>query len=66
MTFEDLNLNTPLRNAIEDLGYVQPTPIQAKAFSMVMSGKDVIGGCTNRNGENFCLFAAHFTTIKVF
>lgn len=53
MTFEDLNLNTPLLNAIADLGYVYPTPIQAEAFSMVMSGKDVIGVAQTGTGKTF-------------
>ena len=28
MTFQDLNLNTPLYNALDDLGLTTPTPIQ--------------------------------------
>jgi len=53
VTFEDLNLNTPLRNAISDLGYIYPTPIQAKAYSVVMSGKDVIGVAQTGTGKTF-------------
>lgn len=53
MTFEDLNINTPLLNAIADLGYVYPTPIQAEAFSVVMSGKDVIGVAQTGTGKTF-------------
>ena len=43
MTFNDINLNTPLRNAIEDLGFETPTPIQVEAFPVVASGQDVVG-----------------------
>ncbi|MGZ6555069.1 MAG: DEAD/DEAH box helicase, partial [Bacteroidia bacterium] len=43
MTFEELNLNKPLISSLDDLGYIQPTPIQEKAFPIIMSGKDVIG-----------------------
>ena len=43
MTFNDLNLNTPLYNAIDDLGFSTPTPIQAESFNVVASGKDVVG-----------------------
>jgi len=53
VTFEDLNLNNPLLNAIADLGYVYPTPIQAEAFSVVMSGKDVIGVAQTGTGKTF-------------
>jgi ATP-dependent RNA helicase RhlE len=41
MTFEELNLNKPLLNALTDLGLTEPTPVQEKVFSVVMSGKDV-------------------------
>jgi ATP-dependent RNA helicase RhlE len=53
MTFEDLNLNTPLLNALSDLGYTTPTPIQQKAFSVVMSGRDVVGIAQTGTGKTF-------------
>ncbi len=52
-SFEDFKINNQLRNAIEDLGYVKPTPIQAKAFSVIMSGKDVIGIAQTGTGKTF-------------
>ncbi len=53
MTFTDLNINTPLRNAIEDLGFTQPTTIQANAFPAIMSGKDVVGIAQTGTGKTF-------------
>ena len=53
MTFADLNLSTPLLNALSDFGYVKPTTIQAKAFSVVMSGKDVCGIAQTGTGKTF-------------
>ena len=53
MTFEDLNLNKPLRNALADLGYTTPTAIQEKVFSVVMSGKDVCGIAQTGTGKTF-------------
>lgn len=52
-TFNDLNLNTPLRNALQDLELVHPTPIQEKVFSVVMSGRDVIGIAQTGTGKTF-------------
>lgn len=43
MTFQELNLTTPLRNAIADLGFEKPTPIQEQSFNVIGSGKDVVG-----------------------
>lgn len=53
MTFQDLNLNTPLYNAIEDLGFKSPTPIQAEAFNVVASGKDMVGIAQTGTGKTF-------------
>ncbi|WP_295129053.1 DEAD/DEAH box helicase [uncultured Chitinophaga sp.] len=51
MTFEDLNLNKPLLNALTDLGYTTPTTIQQKVFSVVMSGQDVCGIAQTGTGK---------------
>ncbi|MFP5040860.1 DEAD/DEAH box helicase [Parasediminibacterium sp. JCM 36343] len=53
MTFDDLNLNTPLRNALANLGYAQPTTIQQKAFPVIMSGRDVCGIAQTGTGKTF-------------
>jgi len=53
MTFEDLNLNTPLLNALSDLGLTEPTLIQQKVFSVVMSGRDVVGIAQTGTGKTF-------------
>jgi ATP-dependent RNA helicase RhlE len=50
-SFDDLNLNTPLRNAIDDLGFTHPTPIQDRAFSSMMSGADVVGIAQTGTGK---------------
>lgn len=51
MTFSDLNLSGPLLNALDDLGLAQPTPIQERAFSVIMSGKDVVGVAQTGTGK---------------
>ena len=53
MHFEDLNLNSPLMRAIEDLGYKQPTTIQHRVFPIVMSGRDVCGIAQTGTGKTF-------------
>ena len=53
MTFDDLNLNTPLGNALNDLEYLNPTPIQRLAFPIVMSGRDVVGIAQTGTGKTF-------------
>src|ERR1700744_795590 len=53
MTFEELNLNRPLLNALADLGFEMPTTIQQKAFSVIMSGKDVCGIAQTGTGKTY-------------
>ena len=52
-SFEDLNLNTPLRNALDDLGFSAPTPIQSEAFSVVASGRDMVGIAQTGTGKTY-------------
>jgi ATP-dependent RNA helicase RhlE len=52
-SFDTLNLSAPLRNALTDLGFTQPTPIQEKAFSVIMSGRDVVGLAQTGTGKTF-------------
>ncbi len=50
-TFESLNLQKPLANAIDEMGFERPTPIQLEAFSVILSGKDVVGIAQTGTGK---------------
>ena len=52
-TFKDLNLSKQLINALTDIGFDTPTPIQEKAFPVIMSGKDVVGIAQTGTGKTF-------------
>ncbi|MCF4101311.1 DEAD/DEAH box helicase [Gillisia sp. M10.2A] len=64
MTFQDLNLNTPLLNALEDLQFQTPTPIQEQAFSAIMSGKDVVGIAQTGTGKTFAYMLPILRMLK--
>lgn len=53
MTFDEFNLNAPLRNALEELGYVYPTPIQQSTFPVALAGKDIVGVAQTGTGKTF-------------
>lgn len=53
MSFDGLNLNSTLLNALNDLGYTTPTTIQTKAFPVVLSGQDVCGIAQTGTGKTF-------------
>lgn len=70
MTFDNLNLNKPLLNALDDLGFIRPTTIQEKAFSVIMSGRDVVGIAQTGTGKTLayllpCLRLWEFSSKKV-
>lgn len=64
MDFRDLNLNTPLYNALDDLGFTTPTPIQAEAFNVVASGKDVVGIAQTGTGKTFAYMLPLLRNLK--
>ncbi len=51
--FDDFNISTPLRNAIDALGFKEPTPIQSKSFPVVLSGNDMVGIAQTGTGKTF-------------
>lgn len=51
MRFSDLNLSTPLLNALADAELERPTRIQERAFPVIMSGKDVVGIAQTGTGK---------------
>lgn len=52
-TFEQFNLPKSLQKAIDELGFVHPTPIQEKSFNVILSGKDVMGIAQTGTGKTF-------------
>ena len=51
MKFDDLGLAEPLLRAVHEHGYDTPTPIQAQAIPMVLSGGDLLAGAQTGTGK---------------
>jgi len=51
MTFTDLGLSPEVLRAVSDVGYVNPTPIQAQAIPYVLMGRDVLGCAQTGTGK---------------
>ncbi|GLQ59474.1 hypothetical protein GCM10010937_12770 [Gluconobacter japonicus] len=49
--FADLGLSEPIMQAIQELGYEHPTPIQAQAIPEVLKGHDVLGVAQTGTGK---------------
>jgi ATP-dependent RNA helicase DeaD len=50
-TFKDLGLSPAIQQALDELGYVDPTPIQEEAIPELLAGHDVIGQAQTGTGK---------------
>ena len=51
MSFSDLGLSPEVLRAVADVGYVEPTPIQAQAIPHVLMGRDILGSAQTGTGK---------------
>jgi len=51
MQFESFNLSPEILRAIEELGYEEPTPVQARAIPEMMAGHDVMAQAQTGTGK---------------
>ena len=51
MSFSELGLSPELLRAIDEQGYQVPTPIQAKAIPLVLSGRDLLAAAQTGTGK---------------
>lgn len=49
--FQDFGLSSDILRALDDQGYVHPTPIQAQAIPIVLQGRDVMGAAQTGTGK---------------
>ena len=50
-SFEQFDLNRQLLNAVADLGYTEPTPIQQKTIPLSLGNHDVLGIAQTGTGK---------------
>jgi ATP-dependent RNA helicase DeaD len=50
-TFKELGLSEPILDALQHLGYDDPTPIQEQAIPSLLGGRDVIGQAQTGTGK---------------
>ncbi|MBP9610322.1 MAG: DEAD/DEAH box helicase, partial [Laribacter sp.] len=51
MTFAELGLPAEVQRAVDELGYAEPTPIQARAIPEVLTGRDVLAAAQTGTGK---------------
>ena len=66
MNFEELNLAPAILKAVQEQGYETPTPVQAQAIPIVLSGSDLLAGAQTGTGKTaaFTLPMLHKLTMS--
>jgi len=62
--FTDLELDPKVLKAIEDAGYVTPTPIQAAAIPFALKGRDVLGIAQTGTGKTASFVLPMITALS--
>lgn len=52
-TFHDFDLPKSLQKALDDMGFITPTPIQERAMPVILSGRDMMGIAQTGTGKTF-------------
>ncbi|MFZ1219119.1 MAG: DEAD/DEAH box helicase, partial [Chthoniobacterales bacterium] len=62
MSFKDFGLSTEVVRGTQAMGFAEPTPIQLRAFPIVLAGKDLIGTAQTGTGKT-AAFALPILTL---
>ncbi len=63
-SFQNLNLSNQLYSAIDELGFHTPTPIQKETFSIILSGKDLVGIAQTGTGKTLAYLLPLLQPLK--
>ena len=64
LTFQDLNIPKLLLNALADLGYSSPTPIQSASYPIILSGKNIVGIAQTGTGKTLAYMLPLLKELK--
>ncbi len=64
-TFRDLALSEPVLQALTDVGYESPSPIQAATIPVLLSGKDMLGQAQTGTGKTAAFALPALTRIEL-
>jgi len=64
MSFRDLGLSDDVLHGVQSMGYIDPTPIQLRAFPVVLAGRDMIGSAQTGTGKTAAFALPILTLLK--
>ena len=66
MSFAELELATPILQAITACGYTEPTPIQAQAIPLALAGSDLVASARTGTGKTAAFMLPALQLLSVF
>ena len=63
-TFEDFKIKKQLLNALSDLGFDKPTPIQQESYSIILGGSDFVGIAQTGTGKTIAYLLPILQDLK--
>jgi ATP-dependent RNA helicase RhlE len=63
-SFEELKISKAILKSLDEIGFVEPTPIQHKAISKINSGINVVGVAQTGTGKTAAYLLPLFTKLK--
>ena len=60
MKFKELNLKPFILEALDEIGFVEATPVQEKVFETIKRKQNVIVESATGSGKNPCFFNSYF------
>ena len=63
-SFSEFAINKQLQQAIADLGFEKPTPIQSESFPVILSGADMVGIAQTGTGKTFAYMLPILQELK--
>lgn len=63
-TFEELKISKAILKVLDEIGFHQPTPIQAKAIPKINSGVNIVGVAQTGTGKTAAYLLPLFTKLK--
>ncbi len=53
--FHELALSEPVRRSLDEMGFEEPTPVQARAIPPLLAGRDVVAQALTGTGKTAAL-----------
>jgi ATP-dependent RNA helicase RhlE len=63
-SFEDIKIKKQLKNALADLGFERPTPIQEASYSTILAGRDFVGIAQTGTGKTIAYLLPILQDLK--